>query len=153
MNERRQDHTNQSIPLRGQFPRNSTESDSRNNNYGNAEGVQQPAAGSMQYYAVASEGEVLSRFTIRLRSGMTYSLSYALLPYFILIGNQKLIIKAPELEITVTGRNLKPVERSLSREQLLWITESPNGTDEGNSKTYIGNIIIAGSALHIEEEL
>lgn len=107
----------------------------------------------MQYYAVASEGEVLSRFTIRLRSGMTYSLSYALLPYFILIGNQKLIIKAPELEITVTGRNLKPVERSLSREQLLWITESPNGTDEGNSKTYIGNIIIAGSALHIEEEL
>mgnify|MGYP003655369799 CR=1 FL=1 len=74
-----------------------------------------------QPYAVAHSDEVVKRFHIHMRSGERYSVPYSLLPIFILKNNQELIIKAYEVQITVSGRGLSAIEEALSKEVLTYI--------------------------------
>ncbi|WP_421896415.1 hypothetical protein [Marinoscillum sp.] len=99
-----------------------------------------------QAYAIADES-IVKRFMIVMRNGQTISLSYSLLPALILNDNSELIIKTHEFEIVITGRNLMPLLESFSEESLLYIRESPSGTDDGHSSVFISNIEIAGELL------
>ena len=99
-----------------------------------------------QAYAVAQKG-VIKRFHIYLRSGERYSIPYSLLPIFILISNQELIIKAHELSITITGKGLDQIEDALSTETLLYIKQNPTDKDDGTASVFIQDIQCEGEIL------
>tara|TARA_R110000796_G_scaffold96719_1_gene203202 strand:+ start:666651 stop:666998 length:348 start_codon:yes stop_codon:yes gene_type:complete len=100
-----------------------------------------------QPYAVAHSDEVVKRFHIHMRSGERYSVPYSLLPIFILKNNQELIIKAYEVQITVSGRGLSAIEEALSKEVLTYIKIHPSGKDDGESSVFIENITLEGENL------
>lgn len=105
------------------------------------------------YATIVSDTEVLTRFKVILRSGVLQSIPYSTLPIITLIDNQLLIIKAYELTIKVTGRNLTILERNLSSERLIYLKESASGKDDGASHVFIARIEMSGEALNYEKEL
>ncbi|WP_139177380.1 hypothetical protein [Roseivirga pacifica] len=100
-----------------------------------------------QPYAVAHSNELVKRFYIHMRSGERYSIPYSLLPIFILKDNQELIIKAYEVQITISGRGLSAIEDALSKEVLTYIKTHPCGKDDGDSSVFIENITLEGENL------
>ncbi|QYJ68813.1 hypothetical protein [Flavobacterium litorale] len=105
------------------------------------------------YATIVSDTEVLTRFKVILRSGVLQSIPYSTLPIITLIDNQLLIIKAHELTIKVTGRNLTVLEKNLSSERLIYLKESASGKDDGTSHVFIAHIEMSGKALNYEKEL
>jgi len=100
-----------------------------------------------QCYAIASEGEMVRRFEIILSSGKKYSFPYALLPICILEDGATLYIKAYELLISVTGRNLDPIHDHFSNELILWMSASLSGKDDGSGPTFIQDITVEGKTV------
>ncbi|MFY0689079.1 MAG: hypothetical protein JXQ90_18050 [Cyclobacteriaceae bacterium] len=133
-------------PLRGAFPRslqdNKEERSAPSNVYANPR----------QFYAIASENELVKRFKLFLRSGRTYSVPYSLLPVFILLEGKKLVIKTYGIHIAIEGRNLAVLEEYLSDELLLWVKESPGGKDDGKSHVFVSDIYIQGKAIKHTED-
>ena len=84
------------------------------------------------------------------RQGMVYSISYSLLPVFILSENKELVIKTHDIQATIHGRNLAVLEDYLSEEQCIWIKESPSGKDDGSANVFIERMDIE---IKSEEEL
>lgn len=105
-----------------------------------------------QYYAIASDDEVVKRFKLILRTGRIYSVSYSLLPVFILLEGKELIIKTYGVHVIIKGRNLDPIEEYLSNEMLIWIKESMSGKDGGKTNAFVSEILIRGKAMKHEEE-
>ena len=81
-----------------------------------------------------------------LRSGKVHSIPYALLPIGTLDGGT-LYIKAYELLIKMSGRNLDPIEEHFSSRSLLWVKASPSGKDDGISTTFVQEIVATGKAI------
>lgn len=100
-----------------------------------------------QYYAVSHDGPPPRRFKLLKRTKAVVSIPYSLLPIIILDDEQNLIIKAYELRIFIEGRNLSPLEKALSEEVVLWISESNSQKDSGESQVFIRNISIQGDAI------
>lgn len=128
--------------LRGIFPANSREANKK------AETQDSPSVflAENQYYAIASEHQTVERFKVILRSGKVHSIPYALLPIGTLDGGT-LYIKAYELLIKMSGRNLDPIEEHFSSRSLLWVKASPSGKDDGISTTFVQEIVATGKAI------
>lgn len=101
----------------------------------------------VQYYAVAINTDVVKRFDLILKSGTRHSVPYSLLPIYTLKAGNELEIAAYGLSITIKGRNLMPIYKSLSDENLLWMKESPSGKDDHETDCYISEIKISAEAF------
>ena len=131
--------------LRGIFP---TDSKVFNKS---ADKLDSPAVFSTQgqFYAVASEDEIIKKFQLILRSGKKYRVPYALLPIAEISDcSDEISMIAYQLLITIKGRNLEPVEEYLADETLIWVKESPSRKDDGQSAVFISNITIEGKAIN-----
>lgn len=141
------DHNKEISTLRGAFPRSIPSS------------IKPSTSPSLtatenrsQSYAIAAEGEVLTRYRLILRSGKVYNLPYSLLPVLILEDNQQLIIKSYGIHITLKGRNLKVIEEYLTSETLLWVRESLSGTDDEEAHVFIKTIQVEGEDIKSNSE-
>lgn len=101
----------------------------------------------VQFYTVYPKGSNPKRFKLCLRSSEQISIPYSLLPIIMLVDHSILYIKAYELLITITGRNLEPLEDMLSTERVKTISESLTGTDTGDEDLFIQNITVEGKAV------
>ncbi|MCG8640002.1 MAG: hypothetical protein MI862_09700 [Desulfobacterales bacterium] len=133
--------------LRGIFPATSRDS---NKNKGEP-GSPAVFSSTEQFYAVVSGGQVTDCFKLILRSGKKHSIPYALLPICTLDGDT-LYIKAYECFITISGRNLDPIEEYFSNRLLLWVKASPSGKDDGQASTFVKDIIAQGDAIPASED-
>jgi len=102
---------------------------------------------SYQAFAETSDDKVLKRFQVIQRNGQMISIPYSLLPIFILQENSRLLIKSHDFEITLTGRSLDRLYESFCEELVLYVRESPSGTDDGKSSVFISKIEIEGDSL------
>lgn len=61
-------------------------------------------------------------------------------------------MKAYELLIIITGRDLEPLENALSTEKVKSIKESLSGTDTGEAEVFVGSITVEGKSVekHVE---
>lgn len=100
-----------------------------------------------QAYAVATGDDVVRRFRVLMRDGTIFNIPYSLLPIIILTSEGELIIKALELEIRITGRNMAKLEDSLAKENLLYIRQSPSGHDDEKSSVFVSDISVQGEQL------
>jgi hypothetical protein len=64
-----------------------------------------------------------------------------------LVDGNKIYIKAYELLITITGRNLEPLEMALSTEKVKMIKERLSGKDTGEAELFVTSITIEGKAV------
>ena len=134
-------------PLRGLFPRISKEEGASDK----AEQKTDPAPN--QYYAIASHHEVLTRFKLIKANAYSYSIPYALLPICIQHDSGQLFLKSYELLISISGRNLEPIEAHFSAGTLKWVKASKSGKDDGTSDIFVKDIKIEGEAVAIEGEI
>ncbi len=82
----------------------------------------------------------MRRFELRLRSGRSISIPYALLPIIDLGDNKSLRIVTHDLRVEIEGRNLGVLRNELSEERVTWIRESRTGKDTGESDVFISKI-------------
>lgn len=129
-------------PLRGIFPRLSPPDERK-------EEENEPR-NEQQYYAIASEQEVPIRFKLFQASNKKYSIPYALLPICIQPDSAMIYIKAYELLISISGRNLDPIEEHLTNQTLKWVRASKSGKDDGSSETFVRDITVEGQAVDIQ---
>lgn len=97
---------------------------------------------SQQSYAVSGEGSGAIRFRLIRRDGSVYSISYAMLPVFILEENSRLLIKTHALQAVITGRGLDHLETDFTNEKMSWVRESFSGKDDGQGSVFIEAIEI-----------
>jgi len=90
---------------------------------------------------------MVRRFEVIQSTGKKYSFPYALLPICILEDSATLYIKAYELLITLTGRNLDPIHEHFSNELILWMRSSLSGKDDGRAPTFIKDITVEGKTV------
>ena len=102
----------------------------------------QPKTGK-KYFATQPGREIVKRFKLRLRTGRSYSIPYALLPIIELDSNKLLRILSHDLNVTLQGRNLGLVEKHLAEERIIWIRESHSGTDDGESDVFVSQINVS----------
>jgi len=101
-----------------------------------------------QYYALMSDGNIARKFQLILRSGKRYRVPYALLPITeISDQNDEIRLHAFQLNITIQGRGLLPIEESLSAETLIWVRESFSNKDDGLFPVFVSSICIEGEAI------
>ncbi|MBI1183597.1 hypothetical protein GC194_04965 [bacterium] len=98
-----------------------------------------------QFYALSAEQE--KHFDLILRSGIEYSIPYALIPVYVLTSGSILNITAYDLQITIKGRSLDIIRNLLKKETLIWIKESPSGKDTNESKIFVSQITIEGDSI------
>lgn len=92
-------------------------------------------------YALTPEKDsYVRRFELRLRSGRSISIPYALLPIIDLGDNKSLRIVTHDLRVEIEGRNLGVLRNELSEERVTWIRESRTGKDTGESDVFISKI-------------
>lgn len=96
-----------------------------------------------KYYALAPESKgFIKRFALKLRTGKSYSIPYAMLPIIELEGKQVLKILTHDLRVLIQGRNLHKLEEALSEERVLWIRECLTGKDTGEDEVYVSQITV-----------
>lgn len=88
----------------------------------------------------------LRYFDLILKSGKEYSIPYALLPVYVLSGENELSISAYDLDITIQGRNLKRIRNFLKKETLQYLRESPSGKDAEEDDIFISKIEVEETA-------
>lgn len=108
----------------------------------------QPEAEPEQYYAVSTKDEADRQFDIILRTGTEYSFHYSrLLPFYRLMGNNNICIFTYGINISISGRNLRPLYEAFKKQKTAWVKESYSGTDSGETNVFISNIEITGDTI------
>ena len=114
----------------------------------NGEARVNPEPEPNQYYAVNTKNETDRQFDVILRSGEEYSFHYSrLLPFYRLTGNSNISIFTYGINISISGRNLRPLRDALKKEKVIWIKESSSGTDSGEAEVFISKIQITGETI------
>lgn len=95
---------------------------------------------SGKYFAVERGTRHVSRFKMYLKDGRIFSVPYAFLPLIDFIPDEALTLKTSELDIVITGRSLEILCDQFNEEKVLWIKESPSGTDTEDDPVFIASI-------------
>ena len=93
-----------------------------------------------QFFGIQRGNKYVRRFKIYFRDGRVVSMPYAHLPLFLYDPAGTLSIQSSEFMIVVKGRGLGKLTDWFSQEMVLWLKESPSGTDNGEAEVFIREI-------------
>lgn len=103
--------------------------------------------GQQPCFGLERGNRFVRRFRLLFTGGSTISIPYAHLPVILYSPERGLRIRTGEMEVTVKGRGLDVLAGHLNEEKVLWIKESPSGTDTDEHAVFVSEISVEGELL------